>query len=182
MNFPIQHKDLYISASAAGGIATTISEMFIKHTPSHVLGVSLTLWVIIGAINMYDIHTGIKADTKRKEREGKKFVFESGKGWRAIEKAFMFGAVIYFIHEFEKEIIINDFPVFFSSTLLYLKFGMFFYVMLVELQSIGENEEERFGKKGRFFCLLDNVIDTVNKGILNKLKQWFNIDNSEPYV
>lgn len=181
MQVPFLHKEMYIASTIAGAIATTVANTFINYTQNEILGISLSLWFIVGVINIYDIHTGIKADTKRRERIGEKFVFESGKGWRAIEKVFVFSFTIFFIYEFEKEVVKNDFPTIFSTFLMYLKFGMFFYLMLVELQSIGENDECRYGKKAKFFILLDNIINTVNKGILSKIKSFFN-DNTEPNV
>jgi hypothetical protein len=47
-------------------------------------------------------------------------------------------------------------------------------VVLIELQSIGENEEARFGQKSKVFALLDRIIEAVNEGILNKLQKLLN--------
>lgn len=137
------------------------------------LGVSISLWLIVLAINIYDVHTGIKADTVRKKAVGSKFIFESRKGWRALEKIFVFTAVISFTHSFEKELIRLDMPEFLSYGMLVIKLGMFFYLVLVELQSIGENNEVRFGKKEKMFTLLDNIITTVNDGIIGTVKSFF---------
>lgn len=164
------HKDLYSLAIAIGGVFSTIGTFFIENTPSYLFGINASLWGIALLINLVDIHTGIKADTKRKLDLGEKFTFESGKGWRAIEKVFVFTMIIWFIYTLEMESIRLHTISILSSILLYIKFIMLIYVVLIELQSIGENEIVRFGKKGKMFIALDQVISIVNEGVFKKLK------------
>jgi hypothetical protein len=131
---------------------------------------SISLWFIALLINVIDIHTGIKADTVRKQKIGVSFVFESKKGWRAFEKILVFTLIVWFVHTLEVENIRLKFWDSLSGILLMVKFIMLIYVVLIEIQSIGENEETRFGKKSKPFILLDKIIETVNEGILTKVK------------
>jgi len=181
----INHTDLYKLSIYTGTIFTSLYTFLSDFTEKDFLGTSLILWLLLFLINIIDIHTGIKADTKRKKEVGSKFTFESGKGWRAVEKIFIFTVVIGFIFIFEKEAIKLELPNIIPAFLTYIKLIVFFYAFLIELQSIGENEEVRFGKKGKMFIMLDNIIEVTNEGILKKIKSFFsnssnNNDNEPP--
>jgi hypothetical protein len=166
----LMHKDLYIVSASLGTIFASIIGAINQITPLYLFGINSTLWLIALGINIVDIHTGIKADTKRKNDLGKPFTFESGRGWRAFEKIFIFTIIIWFIYTLEIETLRLELFGFISSILLAIKFTMLIYVVLIELQSIGENEQVRFDKKSRLFILLDEIIKIVNEGILNKIK------------
>jgi len=167
----IGHKDLYIVSLTLGSIFTAITSFFIAYTPSYIFGVSITLWSIALIINLIDIYTGIKANSKIKADLGEKFVFQSGRAWRGFEKIFVFTMIIWFIWGLEKEVIRLQYSHIFGSILLVIKFIMLIYVVLIEVQSIGENEFVRFGKKGKLFILLDKIIEVVNEGLLKRLKK-----------
>lgn len=175
----LNHKDLYFVSITFGGVVSAIMNFIINYTPREIFGISLGLWFVIFFINMIDIRTGIKADTKRKNDEGLKFEFESKRGWRAIEKIVVFTVTVYTIYQFEKEVIRLELWESLSFGLMCVKLGAFAYVALVEMQSIGENDKVRFGKKGQIFIMIDNVIHVVNEGILTKLKSLFNIKQTE---
>lgn len=164
------HKDLYIASLSIGTIFSSICAFFVDYTPMYIFGVSTSLFAIALIINIIDIHTGIKADTKRKSDLGQAWKFESRRGWRAFEKIFVFTIIIWFLWTLEKEALRLEAFSFLLTILQSIKFIMLIYVVLIELQSIGENEETRFGKKGKMFTLLDNIISIVNDGILNKLR------------
>ena len=166
----IHHKDLYTLSISFGALVSAMLEIFIHINERTLFGVSFALWVIALGINIIDIHTGIKADTVRRKNNDEKFVFESKKGWRAFEKISIFTLIVWFIYTMEKEVFRLDYPEFLGTILMTIKFILLFYVVFIELQSIGENEEVRFGKKSKMFLLLDQVIEVVNEGILNKLK------------
>lgn len=168
------HKDLYMVSLSLGSILTAIASFFLKYTPDYVFGISVTLWSLALVINIIDIHTGIKADTKIQNDKGLPFVFKSGRAWRAIEKVFIFTMIIWFIWGLEKEAIRLDYSSIFSSTLLVIKFVLLIYVVLIEIQSIGENELARFGKKGKLFLLLDKVIEIVNQGLIKRIDTLIN--------
>jgi hypothetical protein len=169
------HRDLYALTFTLGGVMATITNFFTHYTPREICGLSIGLWLVAFLINMIDIHTGIKADTKRKKDKGENFQFESKRGWRAFEKIGVFTLIIYALYQFEKEVVRLELPETLSSMLMCIKLGAFAYVVLIELQSIGENDEARFGKKGKIFVLLDNVIGIVNDGVLSKVKGLFNV-------
>lgn len=167
----IGHKDLYTASIAIGSLFTAILSFFIKYTPEYILGISLTLWLIALIINIIDIYTGIKADTKVQNDLGKNFVFKSGKGWRAFEKVFVFTMIIWFIRTLELESIRLSYFNFITSALLTIKFILLVYVVLIEIQSIGENQQIRFGTKSKLFRLLDKIIELVNEGILRRVSK-----------
>lgn len=168
------HKELYIISISFGTSFTLIADFFIKYTPKEIFGISITLWLLALIINVIDIHTGIKADTKRRNDVGEKFVFVSNKGWRAFEKIFIFTIITSFIYNSELEFSRLKLAGFLSSVFMGIKLVMFFYVVLIEVQSIGENDEVRYGKKGKVFILLDQIIEIVNVGITDKIKGLFN--------
>ena len=163
------HRDLYMVSITLGSLITAITSFFVKHTPEYIFGISFTLWMIAMIINIIDIFTGIKADTKIQKDLGKNFVFKSGKGWRAFEKVFIFTMIIWFIRELETESLRLDYFKTITSTLLATKFILLVYVVLIEIQSIGENQQIRFGNKSKLFRLLDKIIEIVNDGILKKI-------------
>lgn len=171
----ISHKDLYTLSISIGGVVSLMFKFFTDISEKQIFGMSITLWFIALIINIIDIHTGIKADTVRKNKIGENFIFESKKGWRAFEKIVIFTLIVWFIHTLEIENIRLKFWDSLSGILLLVKFVMLIYVVLIEIQSIGENEEVRFGKKSKPFTMLDKIIEIVNEGILSKIKSLINV-------
>ncbi len=167
----IGHKEFYFLSISVGTVVSSIITFLSTIHERYFLGVTVSLWLIAFIINVFDIHTGIKADTVTSKKEGKNFVFKSGKAWRAFEKIIIFTLLIWFLWTLEKEILRLEFFNFLITIVTGVKFILFVYVMLIELQSIGENEETRFGKKSKLFVLLDKIIDVVNEGIINKIKK-----------
>lgn len=166
----INHKDLYTLSISIGGIVSLLMRFFTNISEKQILGMSISLWFIALTINIIDIHTGIKADTARKQKIGESFVFKSGKAWRAFEKILIFTLIIWFIYSLEMDVVRLKFWDGFSTILISIKFIMLIYVVLIELQSIGENEVDRFGFKSKPFIMLDKIIEIVNEGILTKVK------------
>ena len=170
------NKELYFFSISIGSFFSMLVEFFTKNTPKELFGISISLWFIAFVVNLIDIHTGIKADTVRKEKEGKKFSFESNKAWRALEKIVVFTIIIFWAYSSEKETIRLQLPLIIASVILYIKMIFFSYVILIETQSIGENEEVRFGKKSKGFQFLDKIIEIVNEGIFTNLKKLLKIN------
>lgn len=169
----ISHQNLYLTSIGAGGIVTYIVKLFQDYTPKELFGIMLGLWAGLLVINIIDIRTGILADKVREEKEGRRFSFKSRRGWRAVEKIFVFTTVIYYLYKLEEQLMTYGYAEWLVSTIMTIKIGIFFYIMLIELQSIGENNEVRFGKKEKIYLLLDNVVITVNDGILGWIKKLF---------
>lgn len=170
----LNHKEFYFFSISIGSVISTIINFFSTIQERYFLGVTMSLWFIVFIVNVVDIHTGIKADTAESKRNGQKFVFKSGKGWRAFEKIIIFTLLIWFLWSLEKEMNrLHSFS-FLLSVITAIKFILFVYVFLIELQSIGENEETRFGKKSKSFILLDKIIEIVNEGILTKIRNFIN--------
>jgi len=170
----INHKDLYTISITLGSATAFIFDFLINFSEKTMFGLSLSLWLIALSINIIDIHTGIKADSIRKKRLGEKFIFVSRKGWRAFEKILVFTLIIWFVYSMELEVLRLDMWSGYTSILLGIKLILLIYVVLIELQSIGENEEARFGQKSKVFALLDRIIEAINEGILNKLQKFLN--------
>lgn len=169
----ISHKHLYLTSIGAGGFATYIIRFFQDYTPKEVFGIAFGLWAGLLVINIIDVRTGILADKIRRERDGERFRFVSRKGWRAIEKIFVFTAVIFFLYNFEAQLLTYQYPQWIVSGVMTVKIGVFVYTTLVEIQSIGENNEVRFGKKEKIYLLLDNIVIAINDGILGWIKRQF---------
>lgn len=169
----ISHHNLYLTSIGAGGIAASIIRIFKEYTPEEVFGISIGLWAALLVVNIIDVRTGILADKIRREQEGERFRFVSRKGWRAIEKIFVFTAIIYWLFKFEEQLLNYNYSQWLISGIMTIKIGLFFYTTLVEVQSIGENNEVRFGKKEKIYLLLDNIVIAVNDGILGWVKRQF---------
>lgn len=172
----LANKNLYATALSLGTILTTIFSFIVENTPEYLFGINTVLWIIALVINLIDIRTGIKADAKRSKDDGGQFTFKSGKGWRAFEKIFVFTMIIWFVYTMELEAIrLHSYPAV-ATALMAIKFIMLCYVVLIEVQSIGENEEIRFGKKSKMFVMLDKIIVLVNDGIFTNLKKLLRIE------
>lgn len=167
----INHKEFYFLSISVGTLISSIISFLSTMHERLFLGVTLSIWLIAFIVNVIDIHTGIKADTASKKRIGEKFVFKSGKAWRAFEKIIIFTLLIWFLWSLETEINRLKSYNFLLSIIIAIKFILFIYVILIELQSIGENEETRFGKKSKPFILLDKIIETINEGVINRIKK-----------
>lgn len=172
----LANKNLYATSLSLGTILTTIFSFIVENTPAYLFGINTVLWLIALIINLIDIRTGLKADAKRSNDDGEQFTFKSGKGWRAIEKIFVFTMIIWFVYTMELEAIRLKSYQAISTTLMAIKFIMLCYVVLIEVQSIGENEETRFGKKSNMFVMLDKIIVLVNDGIFTNLKKLLRIE------
>lgn len=172
LNEFLYHKTLYTLSISFGSVLAYIIEKSILIANSTLFGLSIAIWLMAFAINLYDIYTGIKADTVKQEKLGKKFEFKSNRAWRSVEKIFVFTFIIGFLHFSEGEALRYDFKTL-IFIILVVKLSLFFYTVLIEFQSIGENEFERFGKKGKIYQFLDKVIEVVNDGILTRLKRVF---------
>lgn len=170
--------NLLTSISIGGFIATAFN--FIKvNTPSEILGCSIALWSVALSMNVWDIITGIKTDVYNQKLKGLKWKFNPDKGYKAFEKIIGFTCIIWFLYSFEKETVRLNYSETWTSTFNYAKFILFFYVVLIELKSIGQNNEVREGKKGELFVLLDSIIAIVNDGIISNLKKLFRINKTE---
>lgn len=171
------HKEFYFISAISGTSFATLFTFLKENTPEQIFGLSLSIWVILLVINLFDNHSGIKAHKKICQIEGEKFTFKSGKGWRFPEKIGLFTIVIGFCYHFEKEAILYDFPSYISILFTWFKFAFSFYIGLLEFQSIGENREVIYSKKEKPFHLLDKIIIAIDDGFIAKIKSFFYSNN-----
>lgn len=169
----LSESKIYVLSIGFSTIFTTIYNYLISDTPKEIFGVSVSLWLIALILNLFDIQSGIRADKVRSKKLNEEFRFKSGKGWRAFEKIFIFSMFIWFVNTFQQESIKNNFPDFVATMFTFAKFVGFFYVSLLEFQSIGENREDIYGKKEKAFHLLDKLLVIMDDGILDKFKNIF---------
>lgn len=153
-------------------VTTFFSSLFMTITEKSIFGVSLALWLIAAIVNLFDIITGLKAFAHKQRENGDVFKISSKKGWRGIEKASMFTAIIFIIYLFEKESLRLGFTENISLVAVYIKFFVFFYGILMELVSIGENREVVLGYKPKIFKSLDKVAEFVTDGIIERAKKF----------
>jgi len=168
----------YIVSAGVSTFFTGVYQFLIENTPKEIFGLSISIWIILLLINLWDTKTGIRANKIERKREGEKFVFESGKGWRVPEKIGLFTLIIGFAYLFEKECIRYDLPAIVSISLMWGKLFFSFYIGLLEFQSIGENHETIYGKKAKAFHLLDKIINSVDDEIVFKIKSFFKSDQN----
>ncbi len=150
-----------------------------SNTPSEIFGFSIKMWLLIFAFNIWDIYTGIRADAKIQRAKGSKPHFDPDKGIKAFEKFISFTAVIWFLYMFESESIRLSYSDKVSSFFNYTKFVFFFYVILIELKSIGKNNEIVYEEKSELFKMLDNIISIVNDAILGRLRKIGDVKEKE---
>lgn len=174
----LSNTQCYIISAGFTTFITGVIKFLNENTPKEIFGLSLSIWVILFLINIWDIKTGISANKAELKKEGEKFVFKSSKGWRVPEKIGLFTLIIGFAYYFEKECIRYDFPTVISVGLLWFKIFFSFYIGLLEFQSIGENHETIYGKKAKAFHLLDKVINSVDEEIIIKIKSFFKSQNN----
>lgn len=170
----IEGKSLFLPSIFLGGSFTALKSFFLENTPSEVFGYSLSIWFIALVVNAWDIHTGVKADIKTHKEKGEGFKFNPDKGWKAFEKIFGFTVIIGMIYRFELEAVRLGYPQIITTVLNAIKSIFFFYVILIELQSIGNNNEVRFGQKGKLFKMLDSLISIADTSILDRFKKLIN--------
>lgn len=164
-------KSNFISSLALGIPIAKIFAYIQSNTPSEMFGFSIKMWALIFAFNTWDIITGIRADTKIQKRNGGKFKFNPDKGIKAFEKFISFTGVIWFLYMFESESIRLSYSENITSLFNYSKFVFFFYVILIELKSIGRHNEEIYGQKSEMFKMLESIISIVNDAILGRLRK-----------
>lgn len=169
----LSNTQCYILSAGVTSFFTGIIQFVNNNTPKEIFGLSFSIWIILLIINLYDTNTGVKANRIERKREGEKFVFSSRKGWRVPEKIGLFTLIIGFAYYFEKECIKYNLPEIASIFLLWGKLFFSFYIGLLEFQSIGENHEVIYGKKAKAFHLLDRIINSVDEGIIIKIKSFF---------
>jgi steroid 5-alpha reductase family enzyme len=159
-------------------IGKILTELF-NTVPKEIFGITLALWVVALLVTVWDCVTGVRAYKKEKKEKGEKARFESGKGWRAIEKIFGFTVLIGFIHYLEVQMTMHEYPEYMSSGLLVIKLFFFVYGVLLELQSVGENKERLDGEKGKPFMLLDKVINFADQAIVKKIMKFFGLTEED---
>lgn len=179
ISYLIEGKSNLALSIFSGGLLAQIFSYIKTNTPSEILGCSITLWTVAFAVNFWDIYTGILADVKVQKEKGGKWKFNPDKGQKAFEKIIGFTIIIYVLNSFELEAIRLSYSQTVSNILNYSKFIFFFYVVLIELKSIGRNNETRFKEKSDLFKMLDNIISIVNDGIVGYLKRFFKINKNQ---
>lgn len=173
-------KSNFLPAFCFGATMATISNFFNTYTPSEVLGYSLSMYGVAMAVNAWDIYTGVRLDWKKQKAGGaKRFSFNDDKGFKAIQKILGFMIVLYMIHSFEQESIRLHYNKIVPTILNASKSIFFVYVILIELKSIGNNNKEYYGEKSALFVMLDNIIDLINKGIIDYIKRTLKIKSNE---
>lgn len=179
VSYLIEGKSNLLSSVLVGGWFANIFNTIKTNTPSEILGCSITLWWVVFAVNIWDIWTGIMADSHTQKINGGKWKFNPDKGFKAFQKIIGFTFIIFFLYNFEKETIRLGYSETWSNAFNYSKFIFFFYVVLIELKSIGNNNNVRFGEKNESFKMLDTIISLVNEGIISNIKKLFKITKSE---
>lgn len=169
----MEGKSVFFPSLIAGGFTfATIKNFFKMNTPDEIFGLSITIWFVAFLVNLWDIYTGVKADIKRqKQNGGVKFKYDEQKGWKAMEKIGGFTLVIFALFSFENESIRLGYSNTIRDVLLGIKCAFFVYVILIELKSIGSNNEVRFGDKGSLFKLLDKLVEIIDGSIAEKVKK-----------
>lgn len=137
--------------------------------PAFLLGVCLAAFFIV---TIWDFFTGISASKKEHiiSTGSRRGYIKSNKLWSTIWKiqgVIMIGALLTL---FTYIFLANDF----NTTASVLKAGIpIFYIIVIlfEIHSIGENHLRMYGKKPKYFDFMDDVVEAIKKGVIDKIRK-----------
>ena len=129
-----------------------------------ILGI-LTLFIYF-MVAFFDFITGMKASSHTNEE------ITSKRLWRTLFKIGTVCLINLSLSMFAAIFVILDVPIL-STSITILIPSIMLTIVLFEIYSIGENFETFLGYKPRYFGMIDRMAELMEKGILNKIKKYF---------
>mgnify|MGYP003500720241 CR=1 FL=1 len=63
----------YIISAGVTSFFTAVYNFLVQNTPKEIFGLSLSIWLILLLINIWDVKTGVKANKIIRANQGEKF-------------------------------------------------------------------------------------------------------------
>lgn len=132
------------------------------------------LMILFAGIALYDFYTGTRASKKKHitETGSKKGYIKSDLLWSSIWKFLAVVIISTFMLVFCYLFLFAGINWLYQAFLLGL-IAFFFVVLSFEIHSIGENQQERYGKKPAFYDFIDKVSEAVREGLIEKVRNLF---------
>ena len=157
------------SLSLGGLLDLLIEDTPIKDLllPILVAGVSLSLYYVVF---LMDFISGVKAS--RHEAEDKENYFSSAKGWSSMWKIATVSVLVTWSSFFSMLAAIGEMKIL-SGFFLLSAGTIAIMASLLDVYSIGENQQRLTGKKAKIFEWFENVRNAINEGVMGRLRKFF---------
>ena len=166
----------YLLLAAPGSISLGgLLHLLIEDTPIK----SLLLPLVVAAVGLslyfvvfwLDFISGVKAS--RHETRDKENYFSSAKGWSSMWKIATVTVLVTWSSFFSMLAAIGNLP--YLPGFFMLSSGTIaIMATLLDIYSIGENQQRLTGKKAKIFEWLENIRKAINEGIIKKIGNLFN--------
>jgi len=166
----------YLVLATPGSLSLQgLLNLLIEDTPLKALllpvvaaAVSLSLYFVVFWL---DFISGVKAS--RHEAEDKENYFSSAKGWSSMWKIATVTVLVTWSSFFSILAAIGNLP-YLPGFFMLAAGTISIMATLLDIYSIGENQERLTGKKAKIFEWLENIRKAINEGVLRKLAKLFN--------
>lgn len=135
--------------------------------PLLVAAVCLSLYFVVF---MLDFVSGVKAS--RHEAVDKQDYFSSAKGWSSIWKIATVSILVIWSSFFSMLAALAGMP-YLPGFFMITAATIAIMASLLDVYSIGENQKRLTGKKARIFEWLEQLRNSINKGLLERIGRWF---------
>jgi len=174
--FSFQSGALTLIATPIGIGVKNFWEMIFESVPHKELAMPALLFAVcliaFLLVTAYDFFTGVSASKKEHlESSGSsRGYIKSDKLWSSIWKVqgvIMIGSLLTL---FTYIFLATDY----NTTAGVLQAGIpifFIIVILFEVHSIGENHLRRYGKKPKHYDFMDDVVEAIKKGVIDKIRK-----------
>ena len=135
--------------------------------PLVVSAVSLSLYFVVFWL---DFLSGVKAS--RHEAVDKENYFSSAKGWSSMWKIATVTILVTWSSFFSMLAAIGNLP-YLPGFFMLASGTIAIMATLLDIYSIGENQQRLTGKKARIFEWLENIRKAINEGVIRKLGSLF---------
>lgn len=183
LSYLVGGKNFFLPSIFISATFATLTDYVQANAPDDVFGFTWKLLLFALGFSVWNFKTGFQASIARAKRDGtfvsKRQLFDYDKAWKFLGRMFGFILVIGFLHYFGEQMILFGYSEFWVSSISYVKTFFFFFVCMIELKSVGDNNEVRFGEKGTVFALLDKLVDAFKRGAVKKVEQTLNIEKNE---
>lgn len=133
--------------------------------PLLVAAVSLSMYFVVFIL---DFISGVKAS--RHEAEDKSDYFRSAKGWSSIWKISTVSILVIWSSFFSMLSALSGIG-YLPNFFMLASGSIAIMATLLDIYSIGENQQRLTGKKARFFEWLEQLRETINQELLGRLRR-----------
>ena len=165
----------YLVLATPGSLSLQgLLNLLIEDTPLKALllpvvaaAVSLSLYFVVFWL---DFISGVKAS--RLEAEDKENYFSSAKGWSSMWKIATVSVLVTWSSFFSMLAAIGEMKIL-SGFFLLSAGTIAIMASLLDVYSIGENQQRLTGKKAKIFEWFENLRNAINEGVMGRLRKFF---------